>query len=110
MGPKLRLYKKYRISNADVRHTAEKFRIDDLKLQWVIGTDTVVEEIDEDDSGVLPFRFTFTEYKDLGHYADSTNETVGQCNAHFSLYYIYVKLEIPQCRCHWRRCLTNSFP
>nr|XP_027121996.1 uncharacterized protein LOC113738929 [Coffea arabica] len=76
MGPKLRLYKKYRISNADVRPTAEKFRIDDLKLQWVIGTDTVVEEVDEDGSGVLPFRFSFTEYKDLCRYADSTTETV----------------------------------
>ncbi|XP_071914148.1 replication protein A 70 kDa DNA-binding subunit B-like [Coffea arabica] len=76
MGPKLKLYKKYRISNAEVRAAAERFQLDGLKLQWIISTKTVVEEIDEADSSVLPFHFDFTAYKDLPPYVDMKYETV----------------------------------
>ncbi|XP_071909479.1 uncharacterized protein [Coffea arabica] len=77
MGPKLKLYKKYRISNAEVRSAAERFQLDGLKLQWIISTKTIVEEIDEADSSVLPFHFDFTAYKDLPPYADMKYEIVG---------------------------------
>ncbi|XP_071909476.1 replication protein A 70 kDa DNA-binding subunit B-like isoform X2 [Coffea arabica] len=76
MGPKLKLYKKYRISNAEVRSAAERFQLDGLKLQWIISTKTIVEEIDEADSSVLPFHFDFTAYKDLPPYADMKYEIV----------------------------------
>ncbi|XP_027164409.1 uncharacterized protein LOC113764642 [Coffea eugenioides] len=68
---------KISISNAEVRAAAERFQPDGLKLQWIISTKTVVEEIDEADSSVLPFHFDFTAYKDLPLYADMKYETIG---------------------------------
>ncbi|XP_071934640.1 uncharacterized protein [Coffea arabica] len=67
---------KISISNAEVRAAAERFQPDGLKLQWIISTKTVVEEIDEADSSVLPFHFDFTAYKDLPLYADMKYETI----------------------------------
>ena len=55
MGPKFHVFKKYLISNADVREIEEKYQINGLTIQWVISTRTVIEELDEQGSDVLPF-------------------------------------------------------
>ena len=97
MGPKLKLQKKYRISNAEVRSAAERFQLDGLKLQWIISTKTVVDEIDEADSSVLPFHFDFTAYKDLAPYADLKHETVGQYRTQSIVYFLLILYEEKNC-------------
>ena len=50
MGPKLKHYKKYRISNTVVRPILEKYQTEDLRLHWVISTRTIVEELDDEEN------------------------------------------------------------
>ena len=78
IGPKLQLYRKYRISNAEVKKISEKLKTDGIEMQWVIGTQTVVEEIESEENCVLPLQFTLTPFKEFARYADSKTETVGQ--------------------------------
>ena len=77
MGPKLQLFKKYRISNAEVKKISKKFWTDGIELQWIIGTQTVVEEIESEGNSVLPLQFTLTPFREFACYADSKTETVG---------------------------------
>ncbi|XP_027102730.1 uncharacterized protein [Coffea arabica] len=57
MGPKFHVFKKYLISNADVREIEEKYQTNGLTIQWVISTRTVVEELDEQGCDVLPSQY-----------------------------------------------------
>ncbi|XP_027169604.1 replication protein A 70 kDa DNA-binding subunit B-like [Coffea eugenioides] len=78
MGSKLHTFKKYLISNADVREIEEQYQTNDLTIQWVISAKTVVEELSEQGSCVLTNEFTPISFKDLASYADSKSQTVGQ--------------------------------
>ena len=78
MGTKLHVFKKYLISNADVREIEERYQTNGLTMQWVISTQTVVEELNEQGSIVLPSEFAPISFKDLASYADSKSQTVGQ--------------------------------
>ena len=77
MGPKLQLYKKYRISNAEVREIDKKYQFDGITIQWVISTRTVVEEDDDDDGSILPFHFDYIPFRDFPLFVDSKSKTVG---------------------------------
>ncbi|XP_071920719.1 replication protein A 70 kDa DNA-binding subunit A-like [Coffea arabica] len=68
MGTKLHVFKKYLISNADVREIEEQYQTNGLTMQWVISTQTVVEELNEQGSMVLPSEFA--------NYANSKSQTV----------------------------------
>ncbi|XP_027101133.2 replication protein A 70 kDa DNA-binding subunit B-like [Coffea arabica] len=76
MGTKLHVFKKYLISNADVREIEERYQTNGLTMQWVISTQTVVEELNEQGSIVLPSEFAPISFKDLASYADSKSQTV----------------------------------
>ncbi|XP_071926211.1 uncharacterized protein [Coffea arabica] len=76
MGPKLQLYKKYRITNAEVREIDKKYQFDGITIQWVISTRTVVEEDTDEDGSVLPFHFDYTPFKDFPLFVDSKSKTV----------------------------------
>ena len=78
MGSKLHTFKKYLISNADVREIEEQYQTNGLTIQWVISAKTVVEELSEQGSCVLTNEFTPISFKDLASYADSKSQTVGQ--------------------------------
>ncbi|XP_071931589.1 replication protein A 70 kDa DNA-binding subunit B-like isoform X5 [Coffea arabica] len=76
MGSKLHTFKKYLISNADVREIEEQYQTNGLAIQWVISAKTVVEELSEQGSCVLTNEFTPISFKDLASYADSKSQTV----------------------------------
>ncbi|XP_027167891.1 replication protein A 70 kDa DNA-binding subunit B-like [Coffea eugenioides] len=76
MGPKFHVFKKYLISNADVREIEEKYQTNGLTIQWLISTRTVVEELDEQATDLLPSQFTAASFKDLPLYADSKSHAV----------------------------------
>ncbi|XP_074582890.1 replication protein A 70 kDa DNA-binding subunit B-like isoform X1 [Curcuma longa] len=76
MASKLQPYKKYRISNAQIREIKDpKYRPANVLMQWVIGVDTVIEEID-DDIIVLPIKYDFTPFQDLGQHVDKKDAVV----------------------------------
>ncbi|XP_071913724.1 replication protein A 70 kDa DNA-binding subunit B-like isoform X2 [Coffea arabica] len=75
MGPRLTVFKRYKISNAEVRLIDEKYRTDGLTTQWVISTKTVVEEL-PDDTDMMPTRFSYTMFKDLAQFMEQKNQFV----------------------------------
>ncbi|KAL3534282.1 hypothetical protein ACH5RR_002743 [Cinchona calisaya] len=75
MSPKLQVYKKYLISNAEVRLIPENFQSDGIDR--VISIETVVEELTDEQSDMLQAAFVYTKFKDFLLYADSTSEIVG---------------------------------
>ncbi|KAL3529436.1 hypothetical protein ACH5RR_008758 [Cinchona calisaya] len=46
-------------------------------IQWVISTETIVEELVDEQDEVLPVEFNYTEFNDLAQYADSATHSVG---------------------------------
>ncbi|XP_071917137.1 uncharacterized protein [Coffea arabica] len=75
MSPVLQVYRKYRISNADVRSIPPKFQTSDLTVQWVITAKTVIEEVNREED-IMPVKFTFTEFADLAQYMDDKSKSV----------------------------------
>ena len=73
MGSKLQLYKKYRISNAQVKYIPQKFEHDGIKMQWIISSQTVLEEL-PDEEIVIPVDYDFKAFTDLGKYINVVNE------------------------------------
>ncbi|KAL3515712.1 hypothetical protein ACH5RR_022614 [Cinchona calisaya] len=69
MSPKLQVYKKYLISNAEVQSILPKFQCDSIDTQWVISIDTVVEERENEQVEILAIEFNYTEFNDLAQYA-----------------------------------------
>ena len=77
MSPRIEVYKKYLISNAQVKRIPENFRTTDLAIQWIITSRIIIEEIvDEDD--VIAAQFTYTNFTDLAQYMDRKDISVGQ--------------------------------
>nr|XP_027062744.1 replication protein A 70 kDa DNA-binding subunit B-like [Coffea arabica] len=54
MSPLLRVYKKYKITNAEVKPIPAKFQTTELTIQWVISTKTVIQEINDDANEIMP--------------------------------------------------------
>ena len=77
MSPVLQVYRKYKISNADVRSIPPKFQTSDLTVQWVITAKTVIEEVNREED-IMPVKFTFTEFADLAQYMDDKSKSVGK--------------------------------
>ena len=77
MSQILQVYKKYRISNAEVRPIPPKFQTSELTVQWVISTRTVIEEIPADDE-VMPVKFSYSKFTDLVQYMDDKTKSVGK--------------------------------
>ncbi|XP_071940335.1 replication protein A 70 kDa DNA-binding subunit B-like isoform X2 [Coffea arabica] len=75
MSPVLQVYRKYKISNADVRSIPPKFQTSDLTVQWVITAKTVIEEVSREED-IMPVKFTFTEFADLAQYMDDKSKSV----------------------------------
>ncbi|XP_071932924.1 replication protein A 70 kDa DNA-binding subunit D-like [Coffea arabica] len=75
MSPILQVYKKHRISNADVRNIPEKFQTSGLTMQWVITARTVIEEVSREED-IMPVKFSFTEFADLAQYMDDKSKSV----------------------------------
>ncbi|KAL3527342.1 hypothetical protein ACH5RR_011998 [Cinchona calisaya] len=71
---KLQLYKTYLISNAEVRLIPPSFQSDGIDMQWVISTETVGEEL-TDEQNMLTSEFKYTEFKNLAQFLDSTTQT-----------------------------------
>ncbi|KAL3516945.1 hypothetical protein ACH5RR_023847 [Cinchona calisaya] len=69
MSHKLQVYKTYKISNAE-------FRSNGIEKQWVISTETVLEEVTEEQNKMLTAEFNYTEFRDFAQYVDSKNHTV----------------------------------
>ena len=77
MSPMLQVYKKYKISNADVRTIPPKFQTLGLTKQWVITSKTVIEEVNGSED-IMPVKFSFTEFVDLAEYMDDRSKSVGE--------------------------------
>ena len=77
MSPILQVYRKYRISNADVRSIQPKFQTSDLTMQWVITAKTVIEEVSRKED-IMPVKFSFTEFANLAQYIDDKSKSVGK--------------------------------
>nr|XP_027084848.1 replication protein A 70 kDa DNA-binding subunit B-like isoform X2 [Coffea arabica] len=75
MSPILQVYRKYKISNADVRNIPPKFQTSGLTMQWVITARTVIEEINREED-IMPVKFAFTEFADLAQYMDDKSKSV----------------------------------
>ncbi|XP_071932877.1 replication protein A 70 kDa DNA-binding subunit B-like [Coffea arabica] len=75
MSPMLQVYKRYKISNADVRTIPQKFQSAGLIKQWVITSKTVIEEVDGNED-IMPVKFAFTDFADLSDYMDDKNKSV----------------------------------
>ena len=73
----LQVYKRYKISNADVRTIPPKFRSAGLIKQWVITSKTVIEEVDANED-IMPVKFAFTDFADLAEYMDDRTKSVGE--------------------------------
>ena len=73
----LQVYKRYKISNADVRTIPPKFQSAGLIKQWVITSKTVIEEVDGNED-IMPVKFAFTDFADLAEYMDDRNKSVGE--------------------------------
>lgn len=76
MGLILQVYKKYKISNAMVRPIPPKYQIDELTMQWMITSKTVIEEV-ADDEDIMPVKFNYTKFKDSALYMDHKDKSVG---------------------------------
>ncbi|XP_071937565.1 replication protein A 70 kDa DNA-binding subunit D-like [Coffea arabica] len=75
MSSILQVYKKYKISNAEVRTIPPKFQTSELTVQWVISTKTVIDEIADDDE-VMPVKFWYSKFTDLVQYMDDRTKSV----------------------------------
>ncbi|CDP15596.1 unnamed protein product [Coffea canephora] len=75
MSPMLQVYKRYKISNADVRNIPLKFQTAELTKQWMITSKTVIDEIDGDED-IMPVQFAFTKFADLAEYMDDRSKSV----------------------------------
>ncbi|XP_027171826.1 replication protein A 70 kDa DNA-binding subunit-like [Coffea eugenioides] len=75
MSQILQIYKKYKISNAEVRPIPPKFQTSELTIQWVISTRTVIEEIAIDDE-VMPVKFCYSKFTDLVQYMHDKTKSV----------------------------------
>ena len=104
MSPILQVYRKYRISNADVRNIPPKFQTSDLTMQWVITARTIIEEVSREED-IMPVKFTFTEFADLAQYMDDKSKSVGKFYLPLKYKFGLIKLIItfPSCFC----CLVN---
>ena len=78
MSPLLRVYKMYKITNAEVKPIPAKFQTTELTIQWVISTKTVIEEINDDVNEIMPVKFNYTKFIDLVHHMDDKNKSVGK--------------------------------
>ena len=77
MSPMLQVYKKYKISNADIRTIPPKFQSLGLTKQWVITSKTVIEEVNGNE-GIMPVKFSFTQFADLAEYMDDRSKSIGK--------------------------------
>ncbi|XP_027174570.1 uncharacterized protein LOC113774208 [Coffea eugenioides] len=75
VSPRLEVYKKYLISNAQVKRIPDTFRTTDLAKQWIITSRTLIEEIVDDDD-VMAAKFTYTSFRDLAQYMDRKDISV----------------------------------
>ena len=78
MSQILQVYKKYKISNAEVRPIPLKFQTPELTVQWVISSRTVIDEIPDDDA-VMAVKFCYSKFTDLVQYMDDKTKSVGEC-------------------------------
>nr|XP_027115772.1 replication factor A protein 1-like isoform X1 [Coffea arabica] len=69
------VYKKYKISNAEVRTIPPKFQTSELTVQWDISSRTVIDEIADDDE-VMPVKFCYSKFTDLVQYMDDKTKSV----------------------------------
>ncbi|XP_071917017.1 replication protein A 70 kDa DNA-binding subunit B-like [Coffea arabica] len=76
MSPRIEVYKKYLISNAQVKRILDNFRTTELTKQWIITSRTIIEEI-VDDEDVIAAKFTYTKFRDLAQYMDRKDISVG---------------------------------
>ncbi|XP_071912497.1 replication protein A 70 kDa DNA-binding subunit B-like isoform X2 [Coffea arabica] len=76
MSPLLRVYKKYKITNAEVKPIPAKFQTADITIQWVISTKTIIEELNGADNDIMPVNFNYTKFTDLVHHMDDKNKSV----------------------------------
>ena len=70
MSSILQIYKKYKISNAEVRPILPKYQTAEITHQWTITSRTVIEEV-FDDEDMMPVKFNFTKFRDLAQYMDN---------------------------------------
>ena len=77
MSQILQVFKKYRISNAEVRPIPSKFQTSELTVQWVISSRTVIDEIADDDE-VMPVKFCYSKFTDLVQHMDDKTRSVGE--------------------------------
>ncbi|KAL3539149.1 hypothetical protein ACH5RR_002515 [Cinchona calisaya] len=77
MSSKLQIYKTYKISNAEVRNILPQFQSDGIQKQWVISTETVPEEVTDEQNNMLTIEFNYTAFKDFTQYVDSKNHAIG---------------------------------
>ena len=77
MSPRIEVYKKYLISNVQVKKIPENFRTTELAIQWIITSRTIIEEI-VDNEDVMAAKFTYTNFTDLAQYMDRKDISVGQ--------------------------------
>ncbi|XP_071938420.1 replication protein A 70 kDa DNA-binding subunit D-like isoform X2 [Coffea arabica] len=75
MSKILQVYKKYKISNAEVRTIPPKFQTSELTVQWDISSRTVIDEIADDDE-VMPVKFCYSKFTDLVQYMDDKTKSV----------------------------------
>ncbi|XP_027157287.1 replication protein A 70 kDa DNA-binding subunit B-like [Coffea eugenioides] len=75
MSSRIEVYKKYLISNAQVKKIPDDFKTTEIAKQWIITSRTIIEEIvDEED--VIAANFTYTKFKDLAQYMDRKDISV----------------------------------
>ena len=89
MSPLLRVYKKYKITNAEVKPIPAKFQTTELTIQWVISTKTVIQEINDDPTEIMPVKFTYTKFTNLVHHMDEKNKSVGKSLEKLILLYLH---------------------
>ena len=77
MSQILQVYKKYKISNAEVRPIPSKFQTSELTVQWVISSRTVIDEIADDDE-IMAVKFCYSKFTDLVQYMDDKTRSVGE--------------------------------
>ncbi|XP_071918920.1 replication protein A 70 kDa DNA-binding subunit D-like [Coffea arabica] len=85
MSPMLQVYKKYKISNADIRSIPPKFQSLGLTKQWVITSKTVIEEVNGNED-IMPVKFSFTKFANLAEYMDDRSKSVALNHSHPDFY------------------------
>ena len=64
MSSILQVYKKYNISNAEVKPILPKYQTAEITHQWTITSKTVIEEVIDDEDMML-VKFNYTKFTDL---------------------------------------------